>query len=90
MNIVLNFLEDEREFWQSEEFRDSLEDGEFLSIDITFFAEVLVKKLASDVDSALDTWKVLKEYLRDESFSVLCHQLLHVASDKKLLRFTND
>ncbi|KAG0630537.1 hypothetical protein M758_1G186000 [Ceratodon purpureus] len=90
VNTVLNFLEDEPEFWRSEEFRDSLEDGEFLSIDISFFAEYLVKKLASDIDSALDTWKVLKDYLRDESFSVLCHQLLHVASDEKLVRFIND
>lgn len=90
VNTVLNFLEDEPEFWRSEEFRDSLEDGEFLSIDITFFAEYLVKKLASDIDSALDTWKVLQDYLRDESFSTLCHQLLHVVSDEKLLRFLND
>lgn len=90
VNTVLNFLEDEPEFWRSEEFRDSLKDGEFLSIDIAFFAEYLVKKLASDINSALDTWKVLQDYLRDESFSILCHQLLHVSSDEELLTFLND
>ncbi|XP_073392939.1 uncharacterized protein [Physcomitrium patens] len=89
VNTVQNFLEDEPEFWRSDEFRDSLKDGEFLSIDIMFFAKVMVKKLASDIDSALDTWKVLKNYIRDESFSILCQQLLHVASDDKLLMFVN-
>lgn len=89
VNTVQNFLENEPEFWWSDEFRDSLKDGEFLSIDIMFFAKVMVKKLASDIDSALDTWKVLKNYIKEESFSILCQQLLHVASDDKLLMFVN-
>lgn len=89
VNIVQNFLEDEFEFWWLDEFRDFLKDGEFLFIDIMFFVKVMVKKLVSDIDSVLDIWKVLKNYIRDELFLILCQQLFYVVSDDKLLMFVN-
>lgn len=94
LRTVQNFLEYVPEFWRSKEFRDSLKGNFFWSIDMTFLAEYLATKLAkvldSDTEDAEEIWTEVSGYISKEHFSVLCQQLLHVASDEKLLMFIND
>lgn len=67
-----------------------MKDGEFLSLDINFFAEELLKMMSDDKNKKAEVWKVIKDYFAEESFSVLCQQLLHATLDKNLLQFLND
>lgn len=90
VDTILNFLEEEPDFWRSFELKDCLKDGEFLSIDVTYFSQRLVKKLSGDKEYSMETFRVVKDYLKEESFSVLCQQLLHAATDEELLKFLNN
>ena len=90
VDTILNFLEEEPEFWRSFELKDCLKDGEFLSIDVAYFSQHLVKELSGDKEYSTETWRVVKDYLKEESFSVLCQQLLHAVTDDNLLKFLNN
>ncbi|CAM6086377.1 unnamed protein product [Calypogeia fissa] len=79
-----NFLDHVPSFWQSEELRDSLEDGQFIALDVDFFLEELLAKMDSDAFS-----RILKAYLAEESFTVLCQRILPITCDEDFLGFVN-
>ncbi|XWS75964.1 hypothetical protein CRYUN_Cryun01aG0136600 [Craigia yunnanensis] len=71
---VENFLENVPEFWSSSEFAESLKDGEILFMDTKFFVELFVDLMYKE--DLRDLWEVISEFLKEESFSSLCHHLL--------------
>ncbi|XVF32001.1 hypothetical protein REPUB_Repub17cG0044100 [Reevesia pubescens] len=71
---VENFLENVPEFWSSSQFAESLKDGEILFIDTKFFMELFVDFMYKE--DLRDLWEVISEFLKEESFSSLCHHLL--------------
>ncbi|XWS31148.1 hypothetical protein CRYUN_Cryun23aG0052500 [Craigia yunnanensis] len=71
---VENFLENVPEFWWSSEFAESLKDGEILFMDMKFFVELFVDLMYKE--DLRDLWEVIGEFLKEESFSSLCHHLL--------------
>ncbi|KAJ7566970.1 hypothetical protein O6H91_02G126200 [Diphasiastrum complanatum] len=87
LQSVQNFLKNVPSFWSSEELWDSLKDGEFIFLDKEFFSHELLKKMLDQTPS--EVWKLVKQYLEDESFFVLCHRILHLISDAGLLAFVN-
>ncbi|BFI28195.1 hypothetical protein MPTK2_2g17200 [Marchantia polymorpha subsp. ruderalis] len=88
LRTVDNFLEHVPSFWFSEELRDSLEEGDFLSLDYEFFHNELLERLMGD--KRHDLWLLIEEFLSNESFSVLCQRTLHLMSDKTLLEFISN
>ncbi|XP_042517419.1 uncharacterized protein LOC122091499 [Macadamia integrifolia] len=82
---VENFLENVPEFWSSDELAESLKDGEILHIDTSFFVDYFVDLMYKE-DSA-EVWQLINEYLKEESFSVLCHHLLIVLEEQDLCAF---
>ncbi|XP_057517462.1 uncharacterized protein LOC130798478 [Amaranthus tricolor] len=79
---VENFLENIPEFWSSEEFAESLKDGEILSIDNKFFIDFFLKLMYED--SFKEVWEVLGQYFMDETFSYLCQRLLIILDERDL------
>ncbi|XP_021275135.1 uncharacterized protein LOC110409943 [Herrania umbratica] len=71
---VENFLENVPEFWSSSEFAESLKDGEILFMDTKFFVELFIDLMYKEDLRAL--WDTISEFLKEESFSSLCHHLL--------------
>ncbi|XVF72365.1 hypothetical protein PTKIN_Ptkin12aG0115900 [Pterospermum kingtungense] len=71
---VENFLENVPEFWSSSEFAESLKDGEILFLDTKFFVELFVDLMYKE--ELRDLWEIINEFLKEESFSSLCHHLL--------------
>lgn len=69
-----NFLANVPEFWTSSEFAESLKDGEILFLDTKFFVELFVDLMYKE--ELRDLWDVINEFLKEESFSTLCHHLL--------------
>lgn len=84
VETIDNFLDHVPAFWNSEELRDSLEDGQFIALDVDFFVEELLAKMDSDAFSS-----TLKAYLAEESFTVLCQRILPITSDEDFLGFIN-
>jgi hypothetical protein len=87
LESVNNFLEQVPGFWRSEELKDSLKDGEFLSLNFTFFTQELLKMVKDQVSEG---WQIVKDYVADESFFVLCQRILHIVKDRDFLTFIND
>jgi hypothetical protein len=87
LESVNNFLEQVPGFWRSEELKDSLKDGEFLSLNYTFFTQELLKMVKDQVSEG---WQIVKDYVADESFFVLCQQILHIVKDRDFLTFINE
>ncbi|KAE8695315.1 hypothetical protein F3Y22_tig00110721pilonHSYRG00096 [Hibiscus syriacus] len=71
---VENFLENVPEFWSSNEFAESLKDGEILFMDTEFFVEHFVDLMYKE--DLNDIWNVISEFLKEEPFSSLCRHLL--------------
>ncbi|XP_022145468.1 uncharacterized protein LOC111014910 isoform X2 [Momordica charantia] len=71
---VRNFIEHVPEFWSSNEFAESLKDGEILLLDTEFFVKYFVDLMLKD--DSKDVWEAINEYLMQESFSSLCRHLL--------------
>lgn len=82
---VDNYLDNVPEFWSSNEFADSLRDGEILFIDREFFVEYFIDLMYKE--DSTDVWKVINEFLIQESFSSLCHHLLITLEEKDLHNF---
>ncbi|GLT94305.1 hypothetical protein SLE2022_120510 [Rubroshorea leprosula] len=82
---VENFLEYVPEFWSSNEFADSLKDGEILFTDTKFFVELFVDLMYKE--DSRDVWEVINEFLEEESFSSLCHHLLITLEEGDLIIF---
>ncbi|KAK6238759.1 hypothetical protein QUC31_004228 [Theobroma cacao] len=71
---VENFLENVPEFWSSSEFAESLKDGEILFMDTKFFVELFIDLMYKE--DLRDLWDTISVFLKEESFSSLCHHLL--------------
>lgn len=82
---VENFLDNVPEFWSSNEFAESLKDGEILFIDREFFVEYFFDLMYKE--DSRDVWEVINEFLNEESFSSLCHHLLITLEEKDLHSF---
>lgn len=82
---VDNFIENVPEFWSSNEFAESLEDGEILSIDNKFFIDLFVDLMYKE--DFKEVWKVINEFLLEESFSFLCNHLLIVFEERHFCVF---
>lgn len=82
---VENFLENVPEFWTSSEFSESLKDGEILFMDRNFFLEYFVDLMYKE--DSRTVWEVVTEFLKEESFSYLCHRLLITLEEQDLYKF---
>lgn len=82
---VENFLENVPEFWSSNEFAESVKDGEILFIDREFFLQYFVDLMYKE--DSTDVWEVINKFLIEESFSSLCHRLLILLEEKDLNNF---
>ncbi|EXB49809.1 hypothetical protein L484_006347 [Morus notabilis] len=82
---VENFLEYVPEFWSSNEFAESLKDGEILSIDRKFFLEYFIDMMYKG--KARDVWEVITEFLKEEPFSYVCQHLLITLEERELCQF---
>lgn len=82
---VENFLEYVPEFWSSDEFAESLKDGEILSIDRKFFVDVFVDLMYKE--DSRSVWEAIDEFLMEESFSSLCQHLLIVIEEPDFCLF---
>lgn len=71
---VKNFIKNVPEFWSSNEFAESLKDGEILFLDTKFFVKYFVDLMLKD--DSKDVWEVIDEFLMQESFYSLCQHLL--------------
>ncbi|XP_021907187.1 uncharacterized protein LOC110821597 [Carica papaya] len=82
---VDNFLENVPEFWSSDEFAESLKDGEILFLDTKFFGELFVDLMYKE--DSQDVWEVIKEFLMEESFAYLSHHLLVILEEPDFSSF---
>ncbi|KAJ4730321.1 Glycine--tRNA ligase beta subunit [Melia azedarach] len=82
---VENFLENVPEFWSSNEFAESVKDGQILFTDIKFFKDFFVDLMYKE--DVGDVWEVVNEFLMEESFSSLCHHLLIILEEGDLCSF---
>lgn len=82
---VENFIDNVPEFWSSNEFADSLEDGEILFIDTKFFVDFFITLMYKE--DAKEVWDVIDDFLMEESFSSLCHHLLITLEERDLFVF---
>ncbi|KAM0051063.1 hypothetical protein Hdeb2414_s0007g00231001 [Helianthus debilis subsp. tardiflorus] len=82
---VENFLENVPEFWSSHEFADTLKDGDILFLDMKFFVNMFLRLMyKEDMDGI---WKIVHEFLTEESFSSLCSHLLITLNENELCVF---
>ncbi|XP_057251267.1 uncharacterized protein LOC104894479 isoform X2 [Beta vulgaris subsp. vulgaris] len=79
---VENFLENVPEFWSSEEFAESLKDGEILSVDSKFFVDFFLKLMYED--NLKEVWEIIGQFLMEEPFSYLCQHLLIILDERDL------
>ncbi|XP_065876684.1 uncharacterized protein [Euphorbia lathyris] len=79
---VENFIENVPEFWSSNEFADSLRDGDILFIDRKYFVEFFVRLMYEE--DARDVWEVINEFFMEEPFSSLCKHLLITLDEQEL------
>ncbi|KAL0889892.1 hypothetical protein Bca101_013875 [Brassica carinata] len=82
---VENFLDNVPEFWSSNEFAESLKDGQILFLDAEFFLDLFIRFMyEEDMD---DVWDAVEEFLAEESFSSLTQHLLITLEERDLCRF---
>ncbi|KAL0550526.1 hypothetical protein IC582_015048 [Cucumis melo] len=82
---VKNFIQNVPEFWSSNEFAESLKDGEILFLDTKFFVKFFIDLMLKD--DSKDVWEVINEFLMHESFSSLCQHLLVTLEDADFCNF---
>ncbi|XP_057822339.2 uncharacterized protein LOC131034779 isoform X1 [Cryptomeria japonica] len=87
LSTVENLLENVPEFWSSEEFTASVEDGEIISLDREFFVQELLYMMYNE--DLLEAWQAVEEFLLEENFFNLCQRLLILLGDRELLAFLN-
>ncbi|KAK2966607.1 hypothetical protein RJ640_025292, partial [Escallonia rubra] len=85
LQTVENFLEYVPEFFSSNEFAESLRDGEILLMDAKFFVNMFVGLMYEE--DLKDIWEVVNQFLMGESFSSLCRRLLIVLEERDLCLF---
>ncbi|KAL2238467.1 UNVERIFIED_CONTAM: hypothetical protein Sindi_1038400 [Sesamum indicum] len=77
---VENFLAYVPEFWSSNEFSESLKDGDILFIDMKYFVNWFTDLMYKEELEEL--WEVIEEFLMEQSFSFLCHHLLIILEEQ--------
>ncbi|KAL8258877.1 hypothetical protein R6Q59_026830 [Mikania micrantha] len=82
---VENFLENVPEFWSSREFADTLKDGDILFLDMNFFISMFLRLMYKE--DMEEIWKIINEFLMEESFSSLCSHLLITLNESELCVF---
>ncbi|KAD0221972.1 hypothetical protein E3N88_44590 [Mikania micrantha] len=82
---VENFLENVPEFWSSREFADTLKDGDILFLDMNFFINMFLRLMYKE--DMEEIWKIINEFLMEESFSSLCSHLLITLNESELCVF---
>lgn len=82
---VENFLENVPEFWSSNEFAESVKDGDIFFIDRQFFVQYFIDLMYEE--DARDVWEVINEFLSEQPFSSLCHHLLITLEEQDLCNF---
>lgn len=82
---VENFLENVPEFWSSDEFAESVKDGDIFFIDRQFFVQYFIDLMYKE--DARDVWEVIDEFLTEQPFSSLCHHLLITLEEQDLFNF---
>lgn len=87
LSTVENFIENVPEFWSSEQFTKSVQDGEIISLDLEFFVDELLDMMYRDDSS--EVWQAVEKFLLEEKFCSLCQRLLILLSDMELLTFLN-
>ncbi|XP_010551996.1 PREDICTED: uncharacterized protein LOC104822459 [Tarenaya hassleriana] len=82
---VENFLDNVPEFWSSNEFAETLRDGQILFLDTDFFLDLFVRFMyEEDVE---DVWHAVDDFLMEESFSSLTQHLLITLEEGGLCHF---
>ncbi|EPS62456.1 hypothetical protein M569_12334, partial [Genlisea aurea] len=71
---VENFLEYVPEFWSSDEFSESLKDGDIFLTDENFFVNLFMDFMYEERQP--EVWETIEEFLMEQSFSFLCRHLL--------------
>lgn len=87
LSTVENFIENVPEFWSSEQFTKSVQDGQIISLDLEFFVDELLDMMYRDDSS--EVWQAVEKFLLEENFCSLCQRLLILLSDMELLTFLN-
>ncbi|CAH8363062.1 unnamed protein product [Eruca vesicaria subsp. sativa] len=82
---VENFLDNVPDFWSSNEFAESLRDGQILCLDTKFFLDLFIRFMYED--DMNDVWDAVEEFLTEESFSSLTQHLLITLEERDLCRF---
>ncbi|KAJ7953352.1 Glycine--tRNA ligase beta subunit [Quillaja saponaria] len=82
---VENFLENVPEFWSSNEFAESIRDGEILFIDRQFFVQYFVDLMYKE--DSKDMWEVINEFIMEQPFSSLSRHLLITLEELDLCYF---
>uniref|UniRef100_A0A1J3F0B6 Uncharacterized protein n=1 Tax=Noccaea caerulescens TaxID=107243 RepID=A0A1J3F0B6_NOCCA len=83
---IQNFLDNVPEFWSSNEFAESLKDGQILSLDTNFFLDLFIRFMYEE-DMNDDVWDAVEEFLTEESFSSLTQHLLITLEERDLCQF---
>ncbi|MED6206245.1 hypothetical protein PIB30_024836 [Stylosanthes scabra] len=82
---VENFIQNVPEFWSSDEFVESVKDGDIFSIDRPFFVHYFINLMYKEDRG--DVWQVIDEFLTEQPFSSLCHHLLITLEEQDLCYF---
>ncbi|KAL2337036.1 hypothetical protein Fmac_011482 [Flemingia macrophylla] len=82
---VENFLENVPEFWSSDEFSESVKDGDIFFIDRSFFLHYFIDLMYKE--EFKDVLDVVNEFLMQQPFSSLCGRLLIALDDQDLCYF---
>lgn len=82
---VENFLENVPEFWSSNEFSESVKDGDIFFIDRQFFVQYFIDLMYKE--DGRDIWEVINKFLIEQPFSALCHHLLITLEEQDLFNF---
>ncbi|KAK7250737.1 hypothetical protein RIF29_33364 [Crotalaria pallida] len=81
-HTVENFIENVPDFWSSNEFAESVKDGDIFSIDRSFFVRYFISVMYKEDIS--DVWEVISEFLSEQPFSSLCQHLLIALEEQDL------
>ncbi|XP_024007072.1 uncharacterized protein LOC18013125 [Eutrema salsugineum] len=82
---IENFLDNVPEFWSSNEFAESLKDGQILFLDTKFFLELFIRLMYEEDVSYV--WDAVEDFLNEESFSSLTQHLLITLEEPDLCQF---
>lgn len=82
---IENILDNVPDFWSSNEFAESLKDGQILFLDTKFFLDLFIRFMYEE--DRIDVWDAVEKFLMEESFSYLTQHLLITLDESDLCRF---